>query len=142
MDSLTLAVSRTIGEAALQHAEGRGWAITIAVLDIGGYPMFIARMEDCNFLSPDIARGKAYGALAWKMSSGDLADRFAANVAGVPGMVAASGQRIVPVRGALCIWEGKRLLGAAGASGVRSDEDEECVRAGIEAAGLSSARQA
>ncbi len=52
-------------------------------------------------------------------------------------MVAISGQRIVPVQGALPIFDGARCVGAIGVSGARSNEDEEAARAAIQAAGFS-----
>jgi uncharacterized protein GlcG (DUF336 family) len=44
----------------------------------------------------------------------------------------------VPVAGALPIRRGGVLIGAVGATGAASTDDEICVRAGLEAAGLSS----
>jgi uncharacterized protein GlcG (DUF336 family) len=95
-------------------------------------------MDGCNFLSPDIARGKAYGAVAWKVPSAELGSRFGGNAAAASGMVGISGQRIVPVQGALPVWDGPRCVGAVGVSGARSNEDEDAARQGITAAGFSA----
>ncbi len=43
--------------------------------------MCITRMDGCNFLLPDLARGKAYGAAAWKRPSAELASLFGGNTA-------------------------------------------------------------
>lgn len=124
--------------AAFAFAAEHGLRIAVAVLDAGGHVVRISRMDGCNFLSPDIARGKAYGAAAWKLPSADLNARFGTNAASASGMVGASGLRIVPVQGALPIFDGSRCVGAIGASGARSNEDEDAVRAAIEAAGFSA----
>ena len=124
-------------EAVLAFARDNGMRLSVAVLDAGGHVVQVSRMDGCNFLSPDIARGKAYGAVAWKVPSAELSSRFSANAAAASGMVAISGQRIVPVQGALPIFDGARCIGAIGVSGARSNEDEDAARAAIQAAGLA-----
>ncbi len=122
-------------EAAFAFGREKGWRLSVAVLDAGGHVVQVSRMDGCNFLSPDIARGKAYGAVAWKVPSAELSNRFSG--AAASGMVAISGQRIVPVQGALPIFDGARCVGAIGVSGARSNEDEDAARAAIQAAGFS-----
>lgn len=137
MPELDFNSARKMVDAAIAHARQNSWLISVAVLDAGGNVLQVARMDGCNFLSPDIARGKAFGAAAWKTASAELAQRFGQAVNASAGMVGVSGGRFVPVQGALPIWDGNRCLGAIGASGVRSDQDEECSRAGLQAAGFS-----
>jgi uncharacterized protein GlcG (DUF336 family) len=137
MPDLDLAAADTMTEAAIAFARQNNLSLSIAVLDAGGHVLRITRMDGCNFLSPDIARGKAYGSAAWKLPSLELNTRYGANAASASGMVAISGQRIAPVQGALPIWDGDRCVGAIGASGARSDEDEAAARAGLTAAGFS-----
>ena len=137
MPDLDLAAANTMTDAAIALGTQNGWRLAIAILDAGGNVVRVTRMDGCNFLSPDIARGKAYGAAAWKVPSGDLNTRFQTNPASAAGMVAISGHRIAPVQGALPIWDGSRSDGAIGVSGARSDEDEAAARAGITAAGFS-----
>jgi uncharacterized protein GlcG (DUF336 family) len=134
---LDLEAARKMTDVAFDFARQNGLRLAVAVLDAGGHVMQVSRMDGCNFLSPDIARGKAYGAAAWKVPSVDLANRFQSNAAASSGMVGISGLRIVPVQGALPIWDGGRCVGAIGASGARSDQDEEAARAGLKAAGFS-----
>jgi glc operon protein GlcG len=137
MPDLNLAAANRMTEAAIAFAEQNNLRLSIAILDAGGNVVLITRMDGCNFLSPDIARGKAYAAAAWKLPSLDLNTRFQSNAASAAGMVALSGGRIAPVQGALPIWDGERCVGAIGASGARSDEDEAAARAGLTAAGYS-----
>ena len=125
-------------DAALHFAEQHGMRLATAILDSGGNVVLITRMDGCNFLSPDIARGKAFGAAAWKTPSAELNARFGASPASAAGMVGISGSRLTPVQGALPIWDGGTCLGAIGVSGARSDEDEEAARTGLLAAGFSA----
>ncbi len=137
MPELNLETVQKMTAAALDHARQNNWRIAVAILDAGGHVMQVTRMDGCNFLSADIARGKAYAAAAWKLPSAELASRWSQVATAASGMVGISGQRIVPVQGALPIYDGTRCVGAIGASGVKSNEDEECSRAGIKAAGFS-----
>src|SRR5207253_5456440 len=131
MPDLDLAAADRMTEAAIAFARQNNLRLSIAVLDAGGNVMRITRMDGCNFLSPDIARGKAFGAAAWKLPSLELNTRFGASPASAAGMVAMSGGRMAPVQGALPIWDANRCVGAIGASGARSNEDEDAVRAGL-----------
>jgi uncharacterized protein GlcG (DUF336 family) len=74
----------------------------------------------------------------WKIPSGALAQRWQSPAVS-SALTGATGNRIVPVQGALPIFANGRCIGAAGGSGAKSDEDEAVVRAGIEAVGLSAA---
>ena len=137
MAELNLETVQKMTAAALEHARQHDWRIAVAILDAGGHVLQVTRMDGCNFLSADIARGKAFAAAAWKLPSAELAGRWAQAATAAAGMVGISGSRIVPVQGALPIWDGSRCLGAIGASGVKSNEDEECSRAGLRAAGFT-----
>src|SRR5215216_2038066 len=137
MAEVDLRVAGLMIEAAFGFARDNGLRVSVAVLDAGGHVVQVSRMDGCNFLSPDIARGKAYGAAAWKVPSMELSNRFSGNPAAASGMVAISGQRIVPVQGALPIFDGARCVGAIGVSGARSNEDEDAARTAIQAVGLA-----
>ena len=136
MAELNLEAADKLTGAAFDLARQQGLRLSVAVLDAGGHVLRISRMDGCNFLSPDIARGKAYGAVAWKLPSADLGQRFTTPGA-ASGMVGISGQRIVPVQGALPIWSNGRCIGSIGVSGARSDQDEDAARAAIKAAGFA-----
>jgi glc operon protein GlcG len=142
MNELTLAAADAMTEAAVAYARDHRLKLSIVILDAGGNMIRATRMDGCNFLSPDIARGKAFGAAAWRVPSIELNTRFKANPASAAGMVAASAGRLVPVQGALPIWQGDHFLGAIGASGARSDEDEAAVRTALSAAGFTDAPEA
>src|SRR5438034_7686685 len=111
-------------EAAVAYARDHELKLSIVILDAGGNVIRATRMDGCNFLAPDIARGKAFGAAAWRLPSAELGKRFTTPTAAA-GMVAISGQRIVPHQGALPIWSEGQCIGAIGASGARSDQDED-----------------
>jgi len=137
-NGLTLAQAETIIAAA--RAKGRELGLlplTVVVLDAGGQVKATAREDGSSLLRPEIALGKAYGALALGLGGRELARRSQA----MPGFMNAlsdlAGGRAVPVPGGVLACDAAGLiLGAVGISGDVSAQDEVCALAGIAAAGL------
>ena len=140
MTDLSLAKANAIIVSALEKAaELELQPLGIAVLDAGGHLVAFQRQDGASFLRPEMASGKAFGALALGMGSRRL-DAFARDrphlMAGVQDV---SGGRIVAVPGGVLIRDGGgAILGAVGISGDTSDNDEAAAVAGIEAAGFSA----
>ncbi len=135
VQEITLEAADTLTAAAFQYATQNDLRIAVAILDAGGNVVRVSRMDGCNFLSTDIARGKAFGAAAWKLPSAELGKRFT-TAAAAAGMVSISLERLVPHQGALPIWSEGRCIGSIGVSGARSDQDEDAARAAIQAGGF------
>ena len=93
-------------------------------------PVAFARMDGAGVLSPDIARGKAYTAVASKSHSKEMAERMKDRPAAGLGLTQVSGNRIVLLPGGVLARKGNEIIGAVGVSGASSDEDHEC---GLEA---------
>ena len=136
--TLTLDQATAIAAATLAEGARRGLApLTVAVLDAGGILIVLQRQDRASSLRPEIAVGKAAGALGMGMSSRKLAaiaqerpSFFAALTALAPrGMVPAAG-------GVLVVDASGAVLGAVGVTGDTSDADEACALAGVAAAGL------
>ncbi len=135
---LTLDQASTIVDAALAKGRERGYQpLTVAVLDAGGHLVAFKRADDSGILRPQIAVGKAWGALGMGLSSRVLAERAQAMPAFFTALASASGGRMVPVPGGVLVRSEGRIVGAVGISGDVSDADEECAVAGVEAAGLT-----
>jgi len=134
MGSVTLEQAETIVNGALAHAKTAGARpLTVAVLDAGGHPVVLKRQDDSGILRPEIAIGKAYGALGFGLGSRALSGKNPAFLAAVS---AASGGQMVPVPGGVLIRKSGTVIGAVGISGDVSGVDEAAAIAGIEVAGL------
>lgn len=112
--------------------------VTVAVLDAGGHLIALQRQDASSNLRPQIAIGKASGALALGVSSRQIG----AMAAERPTFIAALGPiatpGLIPAAGGLLIGgEDGSLVGAIGVTGDTSDNDELCAQSGIEAAGLN-----
>ncbi|CTQ55269.1 hypothetical protein LP7551_03810 [Roseibium album] len=138
MRKLTLSTAETITSNALDKAASLGLKpLTVAVLDAGGHTTLLKRQDGSSIMRPQIASGKAIGALAvgtgtrWLNANAETRPHFVNALNGV------SGGAIVPVPGGVLIKnEDGETLGAVGVTGDTSDNDEACAVAGIEAAGL------
>ncbi|TCT05969.1 GlcG/HbpS family heme-binding protein [Aquabacter spiritensis] len=134
--SISLTKALEIVDAAL--AKGREMAfepLTVAVLDAGGHLVALKREDRSGILRPDVAIGKAWGALGMGFGSRELGERAVKVPHFMNALMAASGGRFVPVAGGVLILSGGDVIGAVGISGDTSDNDEICCLAGIAAAG-------
>jgi len=138
MSKLTLSTAETITSAALEKAaELNLKPLTVAVLDAGGHTVLLKRQDGSSIMRPQIATGKAVGALAvgtgtrWLNANAESRPHFVNALNGV------SGGAIVPVPGGVLIRDKTgETLGAVGITGDTSDNDETCAVAGIEAVGM------
>jgi uncharacterized protein GlcG (DUF336 family) len=142
MAGITLAQAMTILEAALRSAREAGCApLAVAVLDDGGHLKAFAREDGASIIRPQIAMGKAWGALGMGMGSRAFARRVTEQPqqgAFFGALNAMSGGRVVPSAGGVLIRDGQgQVVGAVGISGDVSDRDEACALAGIAAARLA-----
>lgn len=138
---LSLDEARAIIAGAFAKAAELGLKpLAVAVLDAGGHIHALDRQDGASMHRPEIAIGKAYGALAMGLGSRALADRVkergAVFLDAVNGML---GGRLIPAPGGVLVKDGAgRVIAAVGISGDTSDRDEACAVAGIAAAGLTA----
>ncbi len=139
MTTLTLDTARTILSAALaKGAELKLKPLTVAVLDSGGALLALERQDGASRMRPDIAIGKANGAVQMGMGSRALWKRAEEQPYFIQSMNALAGGSLVPVPGGVLIRKDGAIIGAVGITGDTSDNDEIAAVAGIEAAGLTA----
>jgi uncharacterized protein GlcG (DUF336 family) len=139
MPHLTIDHARTILDAALAEAVGRGFKpLAVAVLDARGALKAFAAQDGTSLKRGEIARGKADGALAMGVGSRGLATMAAERPSFVAAVTHAVGGSLVPAPGGVLVMQDGEVVGAVGVSGDLSDNDEICAVAGIEAAGLKA----
>lgn len=137
-------ISLDQANAAIAGAFARGRELGLkplcaVVLDAGGHAIALQRQDGASTLRPQIATGKASGALALGVSSRKIGEMAAER----PSFVAALGpiapDGIVPAAGGVIVVDGDgQPIGAIGITGDTSDNDEACGLAGIAAAGLTA----
>jgi uncharacterized protein GlcG (DUF336 family) len=138
MNTLSLDTALAIAQRTLAEGRARGFApLTAAVLDSGGHVVALLRADGSSLLRPQIATGKAWGALGLGFGGRELAQRAAKMPAFFNALSDLSGGRMVPVPGGVLIRDPSgTLIGAVGVSGDTSDNDELCAVEALHAAGL------
>ncbi len=124
---LTLADAKIIAAACEAEALRQGWAVSIAIVDDGGHPLWLQRLDNAPLTSMNIATGKAHTAALGRRPS-----KFYEEV------VAGGRNAFLSIPGGLTMLEGGEpimvdgeCVGAVGVSGVKSNEDAQIARAGI-----------
>jgi uncharacterized protein GlcG (DUF336 family) len=139
MSHLSLDSAARIVDAALEHARTlKLKPLTVAVLDAGGHLVAFKRQDRSGILRPDIAQGKAWGALGMGIGGRALAERAQQAPAFFVALASASGGRVIPVPGGVLIKSGDEIVGAVGVSGDHPDNDEACAIYAIQQAGLTA----
>ncbi|MBI5276594.1 MAG: heme-binding protein [Burkholderiales bacterium] len=138
MGTLTLAQANQIIAGALAKSKEMGYKpMGVAVVDEAGNLKAFAREDGASMFRFEIARGKAYAAVAMGAASGVLAQRARDNPTFFTSLAAAGDGKFIAQTGAVLVKHADgRILGAAGASGGTGEEDELICKAGAAAAGL------
>lgn len=125
----------TAAQAAVRHAEAKGWKINVAVVDRGGNLMAFLRMPGAFIHSIEIAIDKAYTSASF----GFPTKAWMGAIGHDEGMkLGFSNQpRLIVFGGGLPIATGEEWIGGIGVSGAAESEDEECAREGLRAIGLA-----
>ena len=136
--ALSLSQANQIIEAALQKSASAGYKpMAVVVLDASGDIRAVQRQDGASMFRMDIAKGKAWGAVAMGSSSRVLGQRAKDNPNFFLSLAATSAGRFLPQPGAVLIrTSAGEILGAVGASGGTGDEDELICKHGVEAVGL------
>jgi uncharacterized protein GlcG (DUF336 family) len=140
MGQITLEQSNILVGAAFAKARELGLKpLTVAVLDAGGHLVALQRQNGASTHRPQIATGKAAGALALGVSSRKIGEMAVER----PTFIAALGpvfpQGIIPAAGGvILVGADGAPIGAVGVTGDTSDNDEACALAGAAAAGLKT----
>lgn len=115
--------------AAREEAVKNQWAVTIAVVDDGGHPLALERLDGCApigaYIAPQKARTAALGRRESKLyedmiNGGRVSFLSAPEISGM-------------LEGGVPVIADGQVIGAVGVSGVKSDQDAQIARAGIAA---------
>jgi uncharacterized protein GlcG (DUF336 family) len=123
---VTLEVARKIAAGTLAEARKNRWNIAVAIVDNHGFLIYFERMDDTQTASAHIAVEKARTAAMFRRPSAAFEGAIQGGrnaVLGLPG--------VTPVTGGLPILREGKVSGGVGVSGVTSEQDEQCARAGL-----------
>ena len=140
MRKLTLAETDVIIDAALAKGRELGLGkLSVVVLDDGGHPIAMKRDDGSEYLRPEIAKAKAWGALGMGLPSRLLHERAKKLPVFIGALAAIADGGLVALPGGVIVRDSDgSILGAVGVSGDVSEPDEVCAVAGVLAAGLDA----
>ncbi len=115
-------------QAARNEAQQQGWAVAIAVVDDGGHPLALERLDGCAPIGAYIATEKARSAAIGRRETKGYEDM-------VNGGRSAflSAPLITSLEGGVPIMVEGQVVGAVGVSGVKAEQDAQVAKAGIAA---------
>jgi glc operon protein GlcG len=126
---LTLEAARLAMAACEAEAARGGWKVVIAVVDEGGHPLMVHRLDGAQWSSINTAIGKARAAVAWKKPTRLLEESV--NNGRFAFLSIAQGMAIL--QGGVPLEIDGQVIGAIGVSGVKASDDEVVALAGIHA---------
>ena len=142
MSELSLQQANELIDEVLRLARDRAMPpLAVAVLDSGAHLKAFQRENGVSFLRAQIAQAKAWGALAMACNTRDLAERYQKGdieQGFINALNSMTDGKIIPLPGGVLVRnDSGEVIGAVGAAGGPSEDDEACVNAAIESLGFS-----
>ncbi|MFN9745589.1 MAG: GlcG/HbpS family heme-binding protein [Betaproteobacteria bacterium] len=122
---------KAIAAAAEAEALKNQWAVTIAIVDAGGHPLWLQRLDGAAPVSAAIAPAKARTAALGRRETKVYEDMINGGRTSFLSAPLIDGL----LEGGVPVLVDGHCVGAVGVSGVKSSEDAQIARAGIAALG-------
>lgn len=125
-----------IATACRSEAERLGLSVSIALVDDGGHPLRLERMDGVSIATPSVATAKARTAVFLRGPTAGFAERVRTQ----PELLRL--EEYMPMPGGLPVMVDGQCIGGLGISGARPDQDEEIAAAGIRVASARAENRA
>ena len=126
--NLSLAMAKTIAEAALAECKSKGFNTSAAVVDRAGQVLVILRDEQATPQTADMARRKAYTARMFRITTMEFQKRTTDDPARAAQRDLAD---ILALSGGVPVQVGSDTIGGVGSAGSTLEMDDACSKAGI-----------
>jgi uncharacterized protein GlcG (DUF336 family) len=127
---ITLEQAKKVLAGAEAEAKKNSWNVVISVVDPSGQLVAMSRLDNTQFGSVEVAREKAYSAVAFRRPTKvfqDLIGKGGDNLR----LLGLSGASML--EGGIPIVVDGKIIGGVGVSGVTSAQDAQTAQAGIDA---------
>ncbi|MFL9871344.1 heme-binding protein [Paraburkholderia megapolitana] len=114
-------------QAARSEAERNQWAVAIAVVDDGGHPLALLRLDGCAPIGSYIATEKARTSAIGRRESKQYEDMINSGRTAF-----LSAPLVGTLEGGVPIVVNGQVVGAVGVSGVKADQDAQIAKAGAD----------
>ena len=120
--------AKKVMAGAEAEAKKNNWPVVIVILDSGGQPVMLQRLDNAQWGSVDIAKEKARSAVALRRPTKALQDLIAQGGANL--RLLNIGYSVL--EGGIPIVIDGKIIGSVGVSGVTSQQDAQIAQAGID----------
>jgi uncharacterized protein GlcG (DUF336 family) len=127
---ITLEQAKKVMAGAEAEAKKNNWPVVITILDSGGNLVMSQRLDGTQFGSIEVARDKAYSAVAFRRPTKVFSDAIAQGGGGLR-LLNLSGASVLD--GGLPIVIDGKVAGGIGVSGVTGEQDAQIAKAGVDA---------
>jgi uncharacterized protein GlcG (DUF336 family) len=136
--TILYAEARRLADHARALAEGLGKALSVAVVDYGGFPILLERMDGARPMTPSIALAKAYSAAVMQRPTRMLEQWRNSDPVFFTQVGRMGHHPIVATMGGYTLKRGELILGGIGVSGGSPQEDEQICEQVVSGAGFST----
>ena len=127
---ITLDQAKKVMAAAEAKALQNNWYVAISIMDSGGNPVMLHRLDGTQLASVRIAEGKALTAVEFRRPTKAMEDVIAG---GGVGLKYISVSNVSFIEGGIPIVVDGKIVGGIGVSGVHATEDAQIAQAGADA---------
>ena len=127
---ITLDQAKKAMAAAEAEARKNNWNVVIVIVDSASQLVMLQRLDNTQYASIDIAKGKAVTSVNFRRPSKALED---ASAAGGAGLRLLRVEGVTPLEGGVLIVADGKIIGGIGVSGVTSAQDAQIAKAGADA---------
>ena len=126
---INLEQAKKVMAGAEAEARKNNWPMVITILDSGGQPVMMQRMDGAQFGSIDVARDKAYSAVAFRRPTKVFEDAVGQ---GGPNLRLLRLSGASPIEGGIPIMADGKVIGSIGVSGGTAPQDGQVAKAGVD----------
>jgi uncharacterized protein GlcG (DUF336 family) len=126
---ITLEQAKKVMAGAEAEAKKNNWGMVITILDSGGNVVMLQRMDGTQLGSVDVARDKAWSAVAFRRPTKVFEDAIAQGGANLR-LLRLTGAS--PIEGGIPLMADGKIIGAIGVSGGTAPQDGQVAKAGVD----------
>ena len=126
---ISLEQAKKVMAGAEAEAKKNSWNVAIAIHDSGGNLVMLQRLDGTQFGSTDVAKDKAYSAVAFRRPTKAFQDAIEQGGSNLR-LLKLTGAS--PLEGGIPIVVDGKLIGSIGVSGVTSQQDAQIAKAGAD----------
>ena len=127
---ITLEQAKKVMAGAEAEAKKNNWGMAIIILDTGGHPVMMQRLDGTQLGSIEVAKDKAWSAVAFRRPTKAFEDAVSQAGANLR-LLRLTGAN--PIEGGIPLMGDGKIIGSIGVSGGTAPQDGQVPKAGVDA---------